>query len=281
MTYKECIQCGEYLPIEKYYRTQKRKDDSTYHFPKCISCMRDNDRKKELERIEEQGGSNRVLLKPNRYVDELQRQQTFEFLTAIGWKYNEENGIWYDDIKKTKDGEFIGVLKKTNNRTIDGKIVKFTEETLPIYQFKINKNSLSAHIQRAILIDYYINFMNYYEIARKYNTSHPNVMNLVRRFYTKYTEEQKRQLTPEDKSITEMLMQKYNLGTIKPRVKVSLDELPIILPKNHPQITIDILRQIQFDYFYLRMKSSEIRKKYEEYNPNVVTYIIERTLTKL
>ena len=243
--------------------------------------MRDNERKKQLEIIIDQGGSNRVLLKPNRYVDELQRQQTFEFLTGLGWKYNEENGIWYDDIKKTKDGEFIGVLKKINSRTIDGNIVKFTEETLPIYQFQINKNSLSADIQRAILIDYYINFMNYYEISRKYNTSHPNVMNLIRRFNTKYSEEQKRQLTPEDKNITEMLMQKYNLGDIKPRVKVPLDELAIILPKNHPQITIDILRQIQFDYFYLRMKSPEIKKKYEKYNSNVVKYIIERTLAKL
>jgi hypothetical protein len=106
-------------------------------------------------------------------------------------------------------------------------------------------------------------------------------MNLVRRFITKYNEEQKLQLTPEDKNITKMLMEKYNLGHIKPRVKIPLDKLPIVLPNKYPHITIEVLRQIQFDYFYLRMVSSELRKKYEEYNPYVVTYIIQRTLTKL
>ena len=280
MTYKECGKCGEYLPIEEFYQTKKTKTKSVYIFPRCIQCCREEEQQKERDRIEEQGGSNRVLLKPNKYVDDIQRQQTFQFLTLLGWKFNEENGVWYDDIKKTKDGEFIGVLKKSSNRTICGQEVTFTLETLPDYRFKRNRNSLPQEIQRAILINYYIDMENQYEISRKYNTSHQNIANIIKRFNQRHCIYLRRHSRSENTNERKLLNEQYLLYGLKPRVSVQLDELPLVLPKNHPQFTEDIVRQIQYDYFYLRYKVTEIEEKYEHLSSNVARYIVSRTITK-
>ncbi len=55
------------------------------------------------------GGSERVKPFPNEYTDEYQRKHVHKVLEAIGWKFNTENNIWYDDKIKTKDGVFIKI----------------------------------------------------------------------------------------------------------------------------------------------------------------------------
>jgi len=52
-------------------------------------------------------GRNQIKKNPNEYCDDTQRQEVFDILTAIGWKFNKKNGIWYDNKIKNKDGEWL------------------------------------------------------------------------------------------------------------------------------------------------------------------------------
>ena len=102
---KICTRCGE------------SKDRKADYYSKggtvCKECTKIRERitrhKYEQERKEIYGGSERVKPFPNEYTDEYQRKHVHKVLEAIGWKFNTENNIWYDDKIKTKDGVFINI----------------------------------------------------------------------------------------------------------------------------------------------------------------------------
>ena len=73
------------------------------------------DRQRRLKRKIENGGSERVPMKPNTYADEYQKQGTFNFLTSIGWNFDGESKKWFKDGIKTKDGVFINIKPYTKN----------------------------------------------------------------------------------------------------------------------------------------------------------------------
>jgi hypothetical protein len=77
--------------------------------PRCKDCERINESKKYRQKIEDRGGSERVPPKPNKYNCRIQKEQTFEFLTLLGWKFNQDKGIWFKDGIKTEDGLFINI----------------------------------------------------------------------------------------------------------------------------------------------------------------------------
>lgn len=98
---KYCRYCDTMRPITNYYK-------QTLH--KCKTCISAEDKIFYVERRKAKGGSEKVLSKPNQYRDEFQRQQTFMVLEALGYTFNEENGIWYKLPWKTETGEFPQIV---------------------------------------------------------------------------------------------------------------------------------------------------------------------------
>jgi hypothetical protein len=52
-------------------------------------------------------GKHQIKNNPNEYYNETQRKEVEFILKTIGWKFNEKNGIWFDDKIKNKDGEWL------------------------------------------------------------------------------------------------------------------------------------------------------------------------------
>lgn len=92
-----CYDCEEWLPKEDFYPRLKVR---------CKKCERSLDSRERAEKRAENGGSAKVPSKPNTYVDIYQKEQTFNFMKAMGYTFNEENGIWYKLPWKDKDGNF-------------------------------------------------------------------------------------------------------------------------------------------------------------------------------
>jgi hypothetical protein len=120
--YRKCKTCEEYKELDKFYKQTK----SRKNFLDCKSCMNKAEYKKyklvRKKNLEENGGSLRRYEKPNRWVDEYQREATHNILKAIGWSFNEDNGIWWKEGIKTSDGVFINIkqVERVNRRFIFG-----------------------------------------------------------------------------------------------------------------------------------------------------------------
>ena len=101
-----CKTCDTIKPITEYY---------IHTLSKCKECCRRAESELYKKIRKEKGGSEKILSKPNTYLDEYQRQQTTMVLEALGYTYNEENGIWYKLPWKTETGEFP-LIEKTGTR---------------------------------------------------------------------------------------------------------------------------------------------------------------------
>jgi len=160
--YKKCRKCEEYLPIEKFYRNTKSKT----LFQDCKACTlksyRESDKNKRQELLEEQGGALAIRTSPNEYYDEYQKKATFKLMKLMGWSFNEENGIWWKDGIKTKEGIFINI--KECNRRKPGAVYKNKKELVPkIIELRKNK-------------------MSYDDIAIKLGVGHNTVYNWYREY---------------------------------------------------------------------------------------------------
>ena len=110
--YKQCRTCQEWKLKSEYHQ----RNNSRKNYLDCKYCYN----KKELERsridrlkeLEVTGGSDRHKQQPGEWIDEYQKEATYNILKAIGWKLNEENGIWFKDGIKTSDGVFINIKTK-------------------------------------------------------------------------------------------------------------------------------------------------------------------------
>ena len=150
MKYKECRTCGDYLEVNKdnFYYTIANNGKERFNSPDCKMCYTERDREqRRLEKLDEDYiGLNAIKPKPGQWGCPIQKEQTFQFLTLIGWKYNAEKNLWYDNIKKTSDGKFIGVWareklrRKTITKTGEFIKIQLTEETFKPFVFKEKVN---------------------------------------------------------------------------------------------------------------------------------------------
>jgi hypothetical protein len=92
--YKLCKTCNEYKLKSEFYTTNRGVGKKLYYHGNCIICTRKNESLKYRKEIEEQGGNSMVYNAPNRYKDEIQRKNTFNVLETLGYKFDEETGIW-------------------------------------------------------------------------------------------------------------------------------------------------------------------------------------------
>lgn len=111
--YKQCRTCQQWKLKTDYH---SYKDSKKKSFLDCKICYNKReverakvDREKELQ---ETGGSDRHKQQPGEWIDEYQKEATYNILKAMGWKLNEDNGIWWKDGIKTSDGVFINIKTK-------------------------------------------------------------------------------------------------------------------------------------------------------------------------
>jgi hypothetical protein len=162
MEFKVCRTCGEELEVtkENFYFRLDAKGKYRFSSPDCRECINEKDREERLREKElDVCGSDRVKIKPGTWSDDKQKAQTFQFLTLMGWKYNPEKNLWYDNIKKTADGKFIGVWQKDTSRKRKYKRNSIPEDQIPNIRIvhKHLKDKYTKHFIREIQIDYYTN----------------------------------------------------------------------------------------------------------------------------
>jgi hypothetical protein len=104
--YKKCFECDKYKPLTDFYKNNK----SLYYHTRCKRCHIDFTNKKQSEyyqkKFETCGGSERVIPKPNKYVDKWQEAQTKWLLELLNWR--KDGDIWVKDgLKKVVAGKIV------------------------------------------------------------------------------------------------------------------------------------------------------------------------------
>jgi ribosome-binding protein aMBF1 (putative translation factor) len=161
---KECKNCHIIRPLDRFYNKKGRRD-KIGKMPVCKACyaVMYRDKRKKPERDKE-----KVKLKPNHYWGELQRQDTFELMLALGWSFNEENGKWWKEGIKTSDGLFINITKKVKRKKHRQRRRLFNDEQIETI-FIMTKRGLSQQ-----------------DIADKMNVSQATIGNYLRRYDEEY-----------------------------------------------------------------------------------------------
>ena len=112
--YQQCRTCQEVKLKTEYYSHRKSGRKCYLDCKRCINKKEVDrsriDREKELIEV---GGSLNHRQNPGEWVDDYQKEATYNILKAIGWKLNEDNGIWWKDGIKTSDGVFINIETKS------------------------------------------------------------------------------------------------------------------------------------------------------------------------
>lgn len=137
--YRKCRTCQEYVSLDKYYQHKSKAKTAYLDCKPCINKKEvERARRDRLKELEETGGSDRHKQKPGEWIDEYQKEATYNILKAIGWKLNEDNGIWWKDGIKTSDGVFININSKN-------KIVSFEN-----YPYFINTKEKKNIFDKAV-----------------------------------------------------------------------------------------------------------------------------------
>jgi len=114
-----CYKCKEWIKPEAFYgidqktgRVKVLKGNPKYIA--CYDCRNEATRKYYYQNKSTIVGRKkgvipkyeRAMDKPNTYTSDEQKEDTFNILKAMGWEFNEENGIWWKDGFKSKEGIF-------------------------------------------------------------------------------------------------------------------------------------------------------------------------------
>jgi hypothetical protein len=115
--YRQCRTCQQFKLKKEYYSYNKTGKKSYLDCKRCINKKElDRSRKDRERELIEIGGSLNHRQNPGEWIDDYQKEATYNILKAIGWKLNEDNGIWWKDGIKTSDGVFINIeTKKTKS----------------------------------------------------------------------------------------------------------------------------------------------------------------------
>lgn len=283
MIYKECRTCGDYLEVnnENFYIKTHNNGKVRFNSPDCKPCFSEKEREQRKARKEDKDyeGNDKIKSKPGEWACKIQKEQTFKFLTLMGWKYNEEKNLWYDDIKKTSDGKFIGIWdkqmlrKKTKTKLGDFVQVQLTLDSFKPYVFKDKINGLPRDTRKdemiqGIIKDYFLHQTPLEEIRKKYNV----VTSYVHYWAAAYN----KQLDNfrAFRKVSHPRMQKPHKNNRQPIYDIP--ELTVI-KEEYLNYTKEYIRQIQIDYFTHTMKQVDVMAKYGD-DAFFAKYVIIRTL---
>lgn len=157
---KICVTCNEVRTIDDYYANRLT----------CKKCCLEKEYKYRTEKtyknLHKNGGSLRVPTKPGKFHDEYQKHYTHEILLAMGWKLNEENGKWWKEGIKTKDGLFINVKKPVKTNYFPPKYYTLEEKLEKVIIAREHKSQ----------------GMNYFEISKIIDVSPPTVSKWLKEY---------------------------------------------------------------------------------------------------
>lgn len=129
-TEKRCCTCKIVKPLDKFYNNKRSKDGKC---TECIECTDEKDKRYFFENYYE--NDHRCKPNPNEYYSEFERNAVFEIMEALGWIFNEKNGIWYKPGGwKTEDGKWNFPFKTYTARELG--IIKMKETKYGIKQKK-------------------------------------------------------------------------------------------------------------------------------------------------
>jgi hypothetical protein len=161
---QHCPSCKKDVPLTGYYESG-RGIKGRY----CASCIRKNQNDKNYKKVMSEGGSERIPQKPNIYVDEFQKAQTFMVLERLGWIFNEDTGIWSKDGVKTKDNVWVNIIPQPRTkRRPTGIIPK-------------KKHGVHKYIDK--IIEQRNEGFTYYDLADIYCCSHTTIRKIVNDYY--------------------------------------------------------------------------------------------------
>jgi hypothetical protein len=143
----QCSRCGEWKNDEEFdlYFNVKMNQDVRRLF--CRGC--DGNHGVSLERIYQHRNkinmdwSDTVPRYPNQYDTMGQKRVVANFLTSIGWKFNEENNVWYREPFKLSDGTFPDIHHKKKKCVITDDLIKY------VNQLADNKVSVDDIMQKS------------------------------------------------------------------------------------------------------------------------------------
>ena len=174
--YKKCRTCNIWK--EKiYYYTSTGNGHTT--FLDCKECLQLKEREKarveRLEYLAENGGSSRVISKCNQYVDEYQKQATFNILIALGWTFNEEKGVWWK----------AGIKDENKNWTNLKKYIRYPLKQLEhkiLNQSKLGQPLHEANKYAAEIYDLHQSGLSLYNIGLRYKASAPTISKIIKKY---------------------------------------------------------------------------------------------------
>jgi hypothetical protein len=160
--YQICSDCNIALPMIRFYKSSLGNA-----FRICKDCHRNKASSKIKENKILSGGSERVMHRPDCWVDVHQKNQTHQFLELCGWTFT--NGVWWKEGIKDKNKKFVKVIPDKKKKVI----VRGTK----------GKTKLAIYDKRDLIVQQYESGMNYYDLADIYKCSHTSIRHLIRSFY--------------------------------------------------------------------------------------------------
>lgn len=172
-THKVCSRCEISKPLDQFgiYR-----NTASTRRARCHNCERIKEKEKYQIRVENRGGSSRIPVKPNKYADALQKQQVFEFLTLLGWNFNEANGKWWKPGVKTEDGVFINIVVPEKAEKVKIKKPRKQRIKTKWHQAWLRKDEVKQLRKEGLTFE---------KLAILFNTSQPTIREIV------YSEDEK------------------------------------------------------------------------------------------
>ena len=158
--YYKCKMCEEWKVMKKDFYLHKGGNPLN---GRCKVCQKILDRKEADEHKKENGGNLKVKQKPNQYMDEYQKENTFLLMGIMGYLFDEGTGIWYKPgVKEIVNGKpvFLKVKKRKKsykprfmNQELLMKILELRKRKLTYAQIAIKFN-LSDTTIRKYVTDY-------------------------------------------------------------------------------------------------------------------------------
>jgi hypothetical protein len=166
MDTKICSKCFINKPYSDFYiHSQSGKP-----FSRCKRCELNDDNERYRQQVEDNGGSDKVRIRPGQWVDEYQRENVEGFLKVLGWKHNGQH--WYKEgIRSGEDGvwERMRGMKKYR-KPIRNRLAPATDRLRSQAEDIIKLRDAGETLQT---------------IAGIYNTSIPTIYKVMNEYYEK------------------------------------------------------------------------------------------------
>ena len=163
--YRLCSSCNIKKPVSDYYKKDKIR---------CKICQNKLRRQREIDLND--GTRWKVLSQTNKYYNEAQRVETFEFMEKLGWTFTD--GIWWNKkFGKDKDGNFN--FPKDNVKPNRVKRTYNTYGGVP--------KVFNLEVFVPLMIEYRADGYSFEDIAGIYGCSHTTIRRFIREYYEKRT----------------------------------------------------------------------------------------------